>query len=170
MPAFQRRVCLIWIIGPSQRSNAKSKPGFQWVDLVTLPKTGISVSALRWFRCLLPRRQPIFSTTQWSMCVLEELALWAVAFHRPAFEGGWCKQEKRFRMSATDGQKGRKKVLKKKRKWYEKKQAEKESFLWTRWIFNKVCFLFGVFYCTLEFSEVFFLCFPAPETTYLCHL
>ena len=69
MPAFQRRVCWTWIIGPSQRSNAKSKPGFQWVDLVTLPKTGISVSALRWLRCLLTRRQPILGTTQWSMCV-----------------------------------------------------------------------------------------------------
>ena len=36
---------MIWIVGPSQRINAKSKPGIQWVDLVTLPKTDSSVSS-----------------------------------------------------------------------------------------------------------------------------
>ena len=66
--AFQRRVCWIWIIGPSQRRNAKSKPGIEWVDLATLPK-GISVSSMRCLRCLHTRHQPLLSTTQWSMCV-----------------------------------------------------------------------------------------------------
>ena len=51
----------------SQRSNAKSKPGIQWVDLVTLSKTGTSVSALRWLRSLPTRHQPVL-IIQWSIC------------------------------------------------------------------------------------------------------
>ena len=68
------------------------------------------------------------------VCVLEELALWGLALHCPAFEGGWCKQERKFRLSATDSQKGRIKVLREKRKGFEKKQmapwlGERGSFL-----------------------------------------
>ena len=154
---------------------AKSKPGIQWVDLVTLPKTEISVSALRWFRCLPTRHRPVLTTTSLTViyvCVPEELALWALSFqvtvdHLKQNDA----QDKKFRLSTTDGQKGRRTVLRKRRKGYEKKQVEKEGVSHEPGGFSTSFVFFLVYFIAhLSSLKLFFSSHPAPKTPYLYYL
>ena len=146
----------------SPRSNAKSKPGIQWVYLVTLTKVRVSVSALRWLRCLLTmaRHQPVLNTTQWSTTWPKKGHL-DYAYNQNAVPIMGYRKIKLDCTSVQRCAKSRPAAP----PWYcvirtgiwEEASGERGSFSRTRRIFNKVCFLFGVFYCTLEFSTVVFI-------------
>ena len=148
---------LDYIIGPSQRSNAKIKTrhSMSWFGHSAQDRDFSGSSEV--VEMSSHQASACFKhSTVIYVCVLEELALLALAFHRPAFEGGWCKQEKKFRLTATDSQKGRIKVLRKKRKGMRRSKWRKKKFISHQVDFQQVCFLFVVFYCTLELSEVVF--------------
>ena len=66
-------------------------------------------------------------------------------------------QDKKFQIEHQRWPERKKKGVEKEQEGiWEEASGERGSFSWTRWIFNKLCFLFGVFYCTLEFPEVVF--------------
>ena len=74
MAAFQRRVCWMWIIGRLRRVTQNQNQAFNGLIWSPWPKRGVSVSALRWLRCLLTRRQPVLNTTQWSTTLAKKKA------------------------------------------------------------------------------------------------
>ena len=79
---------------------------------------------------------------------------------------------KSSRLSTTDGQKGRRKVQRKKRKGYEKKQVEKEGVSHELGGFS-TRFAFFLVYFIAHLSSLkmcFFSSCPAPETPYLSSL
>ena len=91
-----------------------------------------------------------------NVCVLEELALWALPLHRRAFEAECVALDKNFQIEHHRWPEKKKKlVLRKKRKEYEEKQVEKEGVSHEPGGFS-TRFVFGVLYCTLkiEFPEL----------------
>ena len=154
----------------SQRINAKSKPDIhdQWVDWITLLKTGISVSALRWLRCLLTRCQPVLTTTQWSIYVC--LKNWhCESCH---FTAQYLKQNDANRRKNPQMARQEEESAEKEEEGYEKKPGKKEGVSYepigfsTRFVFFLVYFIAHL--SCLKFY--FFSSCPAQKTPYLSFL
>ena len=132
----------------SQTSNAKSKPGIQCVDLVTLPKTGISVRvSSEVVEMSSHQASARFNhNTVIYVCILEELALWALSLHRRAFKQNDA-QDKTFQIEHHRWPERKKKGAEKEEEGYEKKQVEKEGVshepggFSTRFVFFLVYFI-----------------------------
>ena len=153
MTDFQRRVCWIWstwrLRGATQNQNR-----YQAFNRMIW-----SPCQRQEFQCQLSGGSTVFSPgtspfkPHWSdLCVC--VCAWRTGTVSPvtSLSSIWSRmmlRKKSSRMSTTRARKEEERGWERGGKVRKEASREGGSFSWTRWIFNKFCFLFGVFYGTL---------------------
>ena len=148
MTAFQRRDCWIWSTGCLRGVMRNQKQAFNGLIWSPCPRQGFQCHPWGVWDVFSPGISPFLNKTQWSMCVCP----WRTGTVSPVTSPSitWSRmmlRTKSSRLSTTDGQKGRRKVLGKRRRGYEKKQVEKEGVshepggFSTRFVFFLVYFI-----------------------------